>query len=308
MENLAWVHYTVSYEEESFNLELPQLNLPQLNIFPDAIPGSAWIKLAGIIAALAVLAVPFQAALAALQSGDRGAEVTQLQQHLGISADGIFGLQTNTAVRTFQQQHGLSVDGIVGPQTASALKLDTVRPAYYSPVSTSPQTLYVVTLDPGRYTGLNVRQGAGVAYPVINGLPNGTVIEVTGEQGDRCGYTWAQLSNGGWVAKEFLTYYTPVSTPSPPPVPPGTTDKPVPIGIPGPKGDQGLQGPMGPQGPKGDPGPKGDSANGFNPGWFGLLGLSGLLGLLGLRNRQPTVSGNPDMPPNFPEPPPRERW
>jgi len=35
--------------------------------------------------------------------------------------DGIWGRQTQAAVRRFQEQHGLTVDGIVGPQTLHAL-------------------------------------------------------------------------------------------------------------------------------------------------------------------------------------------
>ena len=59
--------------------------------------------------------------LSLIQQGSSGPQVTLLQQKLGIPADGIFGPQTNAAVRNFQQSHGLSVDGIVGPNTWGAL-------------------------------------------------------------------------------------------------------------------------------------------------------------------------------------------
>ena len=52
-----------------------------------------------------------------IQQGSTGPQVVVLQQKLGITADGIFGPQTNAAVRNYQQTHGLGVDGIVGPQT-----------------------------------------------------------------------------------------------------------------------------------------------------------------------------------------------
>jgi hypothetical protein len=56
-----------------------------------------------------------------LKRGSSGPLVAQLQQKLGIAADGAFGPQTDKAVRRYQRGKGLEVDGVVGPQTASAL-------------------------------------------------------------------------------------------------------------------------------------------------------------------------------------------
>lgn len=56
-----------------------------------------------------------------LRYGSRGEDVKQLQEMLGIKADGIFGQQTRTAVRNFQREHDLEVDGIVGDETWNAL-------------------------------------------------------------------------------------------------------------------------------------------------------------------------------------------
>jgi len=58
-----------------------------------------------------------------VKRGDRGTAVRRIQQELRISADGIFGEQTERAVKRFQRGHNLVPDGIVGPLTRGALGL-----------------------------------------------------------------------------------------------------------------------------------------------------------------------------------------
>jgi len=50
-------------------------------------------------------------------------QVAALQRALGVPADGVFGPQTERAVKRYQRRHGLGVDGVVGPQTRQALGL-----------------------------------------------------------------------------------------------------------------------------------------------------------------------------------------
>lgn len=49
--------------------------------------------------------------------GSRGEAVKQIQKALHLLADGIYGIQTEEAVKAFQMHQGLKVDGIVGPAT-----------------------------------------------------------------------------------------------------------------------------------------------------------------------------------------------
>jgi putative chitinase len=56
-----------------------------------------------------------------LQRGSRGDSVKQVQEKLNLTADGIFGLATENAVRAFQQEHNLQVTGAVGPRTWEVL-------------------------------------------------------------------------------------------------------------------------------------------------------------------------------------------
>jgi putative chitinase len=56
-----------------------------------------------------------------LRRGSKGPAVKQMQQKLGIPADGDFGPGTEMAVKKWQAANGLAADGIVGPKTLAAL-------------------------------------------------------------------------------------------------------------------------------------------------------------------------------------------
>lgn len=65
----------------------------------------------------------------AIQKGDGGEQVVQLQQRLNslgadsqLEEDGEFGEKTEAAVIAFQKLHHLKADGIVGPKTTVALR------------------------------------------------------------------------------------------------------------------------------------------------------------------------------------------
>ena len=63
-----------------------------------------------------------------LKNGSRGNEVKKLQENLNKlgfncgTADGIFGVKTEAAVKAFQKAYGLAVDGIAGPATLGKIE------------------------------------------------------------------------------------------------------------------------------------------------------------------------------------------
>ena len=88
----------------------------------------------GLLLALALLCAAAPAASAdtvqasaasevVVKRGNRGSAVRQIQRRLRIPADGVFGPQTEAAVKRFQSSHGLNPDGVVGAQTRRALGL-----------------------------------------------------------------------------------------------------------------------------------------------------------------------------------------
>jgi hypothetical protein len=59
---------------------------------------------------------------AVIARGHRGLEVRELQQWLvldgaKIAVDGLFGADTERALRSYQRRHGLAADGVLGPKT-----------------------------------------------------------------------------------------------------------------------------------------------------------------------------------------------
>ena len=79
---------------------------------------------------IALAAVTALAAPTVLRLGSSGEQVRTLQSKLkqwgyySGSVDGVFGSQTQEAVKYFQRRNGLTADGIVGSATAAALGMN----------------------------------------------------------------------------------------------------------------------------------------------------------------------------------------
>ena len=73
------------------------------------------------------LAATAASALAVAGPAAAGTGLADVQRALGITADGVMGPQTRSALRRFQREHGLDVDGRVGSETRKALGLSSSR-------------------------------------------------------------------------------------------------------------------------------------------------------------------------------------
>ena len=85
-----------------------------------------------------------------IKKGSKGESVKVLQKYLGITQDGVFGANTETAVKKFQMKLGLTPDGIVGEKTWAALKQSAGSKAVTDCVIYNP--LSVETSSTLRYT------------------------------------------------------------------------------------------------------------------------------------------------------------
>jgi peptidoglycan hydrolase-like protein with peptidoglycan-binding domain len=73
-----------------------------------------------------------------LTAGSEGRQVQLLQAALGMTkVDGVYGSETEEAVRNFQTARGLAVDGVAGPQTTAALRGQAGSTAFATDVSSS---------------------------------------------------------------------------------------------------------------------------------------------------------------------------
>ncbi len=70
---------------------------------------------------------------------------------------------------------------------------------YYTPVSSGGG--YVST---NTGIGLNIRSGPGLGYHVEDAVSDGTFVHTDADPVYRDGYAWEQLSNGSWVASNYL--------------------------------------------------------------------------------------------------------
>lgn len=88
-----------------------------------------------------------------LKKGMTGKQVKWLQTSLNklgasLIVDGIFGEETEKAVRKFQAIHNLKVDGIVGPQTRKAILKELAKNVIKKPKIETPKYSFEVDLIP----------------------------------------------------------------------------------------------------------------------------------------------------------------
>ncbi|MEB3830234.1 peptidoglycan-binding domain-containing protein [Phormidium sp. CCY1219] len=160
----------------------------------------------------------------ALQRGDRGIEVQQLQEKLEKLAysigriNGEFDERTEELVKAFQEEKGLSVDGIVGPNTGAVLDRAVAeitppdREATTSPPKVNPAGDFIPDTNWLDWLvvangGVNARSGPGFEFPVESSFPERIVLGVQPDytnpiQYDNTGKPWLVINNRG--AAQFV--------------------------------------------------------------------------------------------------------
>ncbi|MGB3636719.1 MAG: peptidoglycan-binding protein [Rivularia sp. (in: cyanobacteria)] len=127
MDNLAYLHLAVVYEDPSasnlyLNSWLKTAQTPDLKRFSS----KAWRYMLPLVLTISILSIASSAL--ALQKGDRGPSVKNLQQDLQRAGfyqapvTQVYDIKTEDAVRRFQKAASVSIDGIAGPATLQKLE------------------------------------------------------------------------------------------------------------------------------------------------------------------------------------------
>ncbi len=100
--------------------------------------------------------------------------MVELQQKVGVDADGQFGPKTRAAVVAFQQAHGLVADGVVGPKTWAALDgAAPAAPAGAKPPAAGGQPASTAHAAGGQPAGGEARPATGAAPATTGAHPAG---------------------------------------------------------------------------------------------------------------------------------------
>lgn len=163
MENLAYLHLAASYEATSSVELVPAGQTPKLFSQLDRARLSSrfLIRLLTVLASLTAITLADHVLALPLRLEDEGPEVEALQRclvdqnYLDTSTFGYFGSKTEAAVLQFQKESGLTADGVVGSATASALNCgqlgstSTSASAYYNEPNNFSSEYYDNTVSSG---------------------------------------------------------------------------------------------------------------------------------------------------------------
>jgi len=152
MENLAYLHLAGVYEDSSTSELVNHYSWLKTSKAPDLkrFSSKAWGYMLPLVLTISILSIASSAL--ALQKGDRGPSVRNLQQDLKRAGfyqapvTQVYDVKTEDAVKRFQKAASIGVDGVAGPATLqqlegwrAAVTVNANRVATEKPVATTNQ-------------------------------------------------------------------------------------------------------------------------------------------------------------------------
>ncbi|MDZ8078232.1 MAG: peptidoglycan-binding protein [Nostoc sp. DcaGUA01] len=149
MENLAYLHLAYAYEDGTPSELISLSSLLNKATAPDwgRLSGKAWKYMLPLALSLSILSAV--SSVMALEKGDQGPSVRNLQQKLKSAGfyqapiTQVYDVSTEESVRRFQKAAGIQVNGVVGPTTLQ--KLENWQPKKASTAATQAKKTSAAT-------------------------------------------------------------------------------------------------------------------------------------------------------------------
>ncbi|MFN6499579.1 MAG: peptidoglycan-binding protein [Nostoc sp. DedQUE01] len=149
MENLAYLHLAYAYEDGTPSELISLSSLLNKATAPDwgRLSGKAWKYMLPLALSLSILSAV--SSVMALEKGDQGPSVRNLQQKLKSAGfyqapiTQVYDVSTEESVRRFQKAAGIQVNGVVGPTTLQ--KLENWQPKKPSTAATQAKKTSAAT-------------------------------------------------------------------------------------------------------------------------------------------------------------------
>ncbi|BAZ15849.1 peptidoglycan binding domain-containing protein [Calothrix sp. NIES-4071] len=211
MENLAYLHLAFDHEDCP-SIELAKFSLVNRGTSPDwkKLSSRAWRYMLPLALTLSMMTTMSSAF--ALQKGDQGPSVRELQQDLrragfyNAPITQVFDVRTEDAVKRFQKASGLKVSGIAGPTTVG--KLDNWRPVARNQVRQQAQNVVNTQTTKPRAQSTQSRteqQAAPLASRRVSGVLG------KGDEGEQVRLLQEQLRIAGYYYGNSTGIFGPIT-------------------------------------------------------------------------------------------------
>lgn len=201
MESLAYLHIALAYEAPT-DTRSDIFSIENRSFFEwlkqQKLASQIRLYLLSLIVILGMLGIAGETLAQSLRRGDRGSQVTELQDRLRDlgyfyqSSTGVFGTQTQDAVIRFQRAYGLNPDGVVGSDTQAALfetgSIGTGRPYPYQSNPLPPPPL-----SPPYSSSIN----EGDTFSTATGTPSYFILQ-PGDRGSEVRELQQELRERGY--------------------------------------------------------------------------------------------------------------
>jgi len=155
-----------------------------------------------------------------VKKGDTGSVVEQIQDKVGVSADGTFGSATEQAVKSYQSENGLAADGVVGPETGSKMGISGGSTSASTGTKSAPAASYTANTASASSSTSSTSSTSGIVGTAESLIGSPYVMGGTSPSGFDCSgfvqYVYGQ--NGKDVPRTTqgqMAAATPVSDPQP---------------------------------------------------------------------------------------------